>query len=246
MRKIVVLSRQDDALASNLAMPENVQLQFSESTHVLPDTACVLISQEFAGENIAKTAASLRRRMIPCAVLTFDRSDENEEMLLDAGIPQIIKLPMPATLMQKRIAAMLQSTDQGGQDTGLALFSQLSQSDEQRGAYAVREADFTNLYKFVCRLQDRMDKQAQPLRFTFHTRVKSPLEAGTLEAAFPIVQKCLRRGDIASIYGEGICAILMGADAEGGRIAAERIVSTYEAHIRDSIYTMKYEMQEIR
>ena len=55
-----------------------------------------------------------------------------------------------------------------------------------------------------------------------------------------------RRGDIVSIYGFALCAILIGADEEGGKVAADRIVSTYAAHFPSSLYTMKYEMQEIR
>lgn len=246
MKKIVVMSQQDAALAEALSVPEGMELRFSESAGVLPDTACVLISQCFAGTRLAETAADLRRRNIPFAVVTFDRSDENEAALLDAGVTQIIKLPMSELLLKKRISALIHAAEPGGSDAGFALFSQLAEGDSQRGAYAVRESDFTNIYKFVLRLQERMDKQAQLVRFTFHTRLKMPLEPGTLEAAFPIVQKCLRRGDIASMHSEGIYAILMGADEEGGKIAADRIVTTYEAHVRDSIYTMKYEMQEIR
>ena len=246
MKKIIILSTPDDELSSNLHAPDSAVLSFWDSPNVLPDTACVLISQRYIGEKLAETAAMYDKRNIPYAVVTFDKSEENEERLLDAGVSQILKLPMQASLLKKRISALLHASEHYSSDTGFAIFAQMAEGDSQRGAYVVQESDFTNIYKFVLRLQERMDKQAQLIRFTFHTRLKMPLEPGTLETAFPIVQKCLRRGDIASIFGDSIYAILIGAEQDGAKIAADPIVTTYTSHIRDSIYSLKYEMRAIK
>lgn len=90
-----------------------------------------------------------------------------------------------------------------------------------------------------------MDKQIQFVKFSFNSRLNDIPEPGTLEEAFPLVHRCLRRGDIVSIYGNNILAILMGTDEKGGRVAAERIVNTYHAHYSYSEYEMSYEMTEI-
>ena len=246
MRKTVILSSRDEMLAAQFQDTENLAVQFSESADVLPDTGCVLISQQFAGAQLADTVLMLSRRGIPCAVLTFDKSDENEEKLLDSGITQMLKLPMSAGLLVKRIDALMKTPELHAPDSGFELFAQMTDTERVNGAYVVPETDFPHIYRYVQRLQERMEKPAQLVKFSFHTRLNMKPEPGTLESAFPIVQKCLRRGDIVSIYGFSLCAILIGADEEGGKGAADRIVSTYAAHFPASLYTMKYEMQEIR
>ena len=129
---------------------------------------------------------------------------------------------------------------------GLELFAEIEETNRQSGAYTVEADDFAGIYRFVMRIQDRMDKQAHLVSFCFHSRLNTPPEPGTVEEGFRIVQRCLRRGDIACMNGQTILAILMGADEEGCRVAADRIVSTYEAHCSGSAFTLKYEMREIR
>ena len=245
MEKIVVFGRQDDALTACLTDNEAFRFVFTDSTEIPPDAACVLISPEFAGENLREIVRSIRRKNCPLAAVTGSLTDEAEEALLDSGITHIMKLPVSETLLKKRLAALTVSSS-GTESVEFNLFRQMTQDNELRGAYVVKEADFSNIYRFVQRLQERMDKQAQLVTFSFHTRLHTPADSDTLEGGFRIVQKCLRRGDIACVYGTTILAILMNADQSGAEGAAKRIVQTFEAYCCDSIYTMKYEMQTIK
>ena len=245
MNRITVLGAGDGRLTQCFAEIAPFDVQFSDSADASPDTACVLVSQETFGGDLQSAADRLRRRGIPFAALTFDRSDENAEYLLDCGFDRILALPMSAKLLTKHIAA-LSGSDAGNTEVGLSLLTQLSASDNQRGALIVKESEFSNIYRFVARLQERMDKKAQLIEFTFHTRLHSPPEPGVLEQALPIVQKCLRRGDIVCIYGKQLFAILSSADPDGAAAAADRIVNTYEAYCRDSIFSMQYQMNAIR
>lgn len=248
MKKIAVLSRQEEKLTACLSGVQGYAIQYSESPEILPDTACVLISQESAGASMREKAQQFRRKNIPFAAVTFDPSDENQVYLLDCGYLHILTMPMSAGLLQKHIDALAGTAEQhdsGGTNFDF-FFTQMTDTDNQRGAYIVQESDFANIFRYVQRLQERMDKQSHLVRFSFHTRLNIPPEPGVLEDAFPIVLKCLRRGDIVSIFGDSIVAILIGADEEGGRKAAERIVNTYNAHCCDSVYDMRYEMNEIK
>lgn len=243
MVKIVMIGSAESEIAKSLSAVPEFRLVFSDSADVLPDTACVLVLQETAGERLPEIIRMLESRGIPFAVLASDSSEQNQEKLLDAGALNIFLLPISPSLLQKRVRLLAGMN--APETRSFDLFAQIAANGEQRGAYAVQEENFVNIYRFVVRLQDRLEKKAQLITFSFHTRLNFPIEPGTLEEAFPIVQKCLRRGDIACIYGNTILCILLGADAEGGRIAAERIAATYNSHAAESFFTMRYEMQDI-
>ncbi|MBR4200422.1 MAG: hypothetical protein IKQ91_03980 [Oscillospiraceae bacterium] len=246
MSKVILIGKPDEALNACLSGMHELQFGYAENeAAVLPDTACVLIMQEQAGSSLQKTVNLLQKRGIPAAVLTSDGSEENQEYLLDLGAAQYFILPMKASLLQKRILALIGSHEGAGTDAGLELLMQIAKDEQPRGAFSVSEADFTKIYRFVLRLQERTEKKAQLVIFRFDTRLKTPVEPGTLEDAFPIVQKCLRKGDIVSMFGQTIMAILMAAEESGGRVAAERIINTYQAYYSGSIFDMKYEMRPI-
>lgn len=245
MKKIVILGEPEKRLEAVLSAADDFQLVYSASADVMPDTAGVLFTQQYALANAAKTVPILQRRNIPFAAAVFEASDEEQEALLDCGISNLLLLPMSASLLRKRLIALVGNPVRSDSEAGFQLFAQISESNQQRGAYVVQEADFTNIYRFVLRLQERMEKKAQLVIFSFHSRLEQPPEPGTLEQGFRIVQKCLRRGDITSVYGKKILAIMMAANADGGHTAAERIVNTYQAYHCDSVYEMRYEMRDI-
>ncbi len=246
MKKVVILGKQSDLITSCFSGADEIRAAYSDLSDVLPDTACVLTAPGLDADTLREAVRVLSARKIPLAALTLNPSEEEQELLLDCGISNIIPLPMSAKLLQKRILLLAGSSAASGTDAGADLFSRIAQSNEERGAYTVSEDDFSNIYRFVLRLQERMDKEAKLAVFSFHTRLNTPPEPGTVEEGFRIVQRCLRRGDIACIYGKTILAILMSAGADGCKTAADRIVSTYAAHCCDSIFTLQYEIREIR
>jgi len=245
MYNIVILSDNDARLREALPAADELSFTFAASSDVQPDTECVLISQEYSAEDIGDTVSVFKRRGIPCAVVTFDGSDANKAKLLDMGITDIIVFPISAELLVKHMTALI-SSQRLGSDVGFEMFAKAVALDDQRGAFVVHESNFTNLYRFVKRLLDRSEKTAYLVKFTFSNPYKGGLEPGALEEAFLIVKMCLRRGDVVSIYGNCIFAMLMGADEEGAKIAAQRIVDTYQGFCCDSTYDMDFETQQIK
>ena len=245
MYNIVVLTDDDARIKEALPVTEDISYSFTSSADVQPDTECVLISQEHFGGDIGNAVRTLRKRGIPCAVATFDGSDENKAYLRAKGATETIVFPTSAELLNKHITAML-SSNRIGDDVGFDMFAKAVALDDQRGAFVVHESNFTNLYRFVKRLLDRLEKTAYLVKFTFSSNDDGALEPGALEEAFLIIKMCLRRGDIVSIYGNCILAILMGADADGSKTAAQRIVDTYHGFCCDSTYEMNYETQQIK
>lgn len=245
MYNIVLLSNNDDRIKTALPATENITFSYTNSPDVAPDTECVLVSQEYSGGNVCEIIKTFKRRGIPCAVVTFDGSDENRAHLISSGVTDVFVLPTSDELLLKHITAML-SSQRIGSDAGFETFAKVIALDDQKGAFVVHESNFTNLYRFVKRLLDRMDKPACLVKFSFTSPNNEPLEPGALEEAFLIVKTCLRRGDIVSIYGNSLLAILIGADAEGAKVASQRIVDTYQGFSFNNTYEMSYEAQEIK
>jgi hypothetical protein len=245
MYNIVVLSNDAERLKSALPVNEKLSFSFTSSPDVQPDIECVLVAQDFSVDDIGDTVKTFKRRGIACAVVTFDGSDKNKAKLLGKGITDIFVLPMSDELLVTHITAII-SAQRIGSDVGFEMFAKAVALDDQRGAYVVHESNFTNLYRFVKRLLDRMEKSAYLAKFTFSDGHNSPLEPGALEEAFLIVKMCLRRGDIVCIYGNCILAILIGADAAGAKTASQRIVDTYQGFSLNNSYEMSFETQEIK
>ena len=243
MKKVLILCQPDEPLKNCFDSIHAAEIVFSADAEIPQDTDCVLISQRFTGAALPELLLSCRRSSLPAAVFTDDASEQNQELLLDMGFDHILLLPMSAKLLDKQITALLGSAS--ASEIGFALFAQLEESDAKTGAFQVSSHDFPMICRFVERLQGRMEKPSQLVIFHFSTRLKTPPEPGTVEQTFPIVQTCLRRGDIVCMDGQQILAILVGADEAGGRTAAERIIATYQAHCCDSIYDLHYNMQPV-
>ena len=242
--KSVIIGNKDERLDDILSSVKGFEFAYCSAEEVLPDTACVLVTD--SAEHPAEDVRLMRTRNIPAAAVTFDGSNARQEYWLDRGADRIFVLPMPDQLLYKRMVALAGSAASAASDAGFELFARITESNQQRGAYAVQEADFFNIYRFVQRLQERLERGAQLVIFSFQSRLRDVVEPGALEDAFQIVQKCLRRGDIISINGERIFAIMMGAEKQGGNTAANRIVNTYNAYYSGSAYELHFEMQEIK
>lgn len=245
MKTILLISQPDERLNACFSGIPEYQFRMSASPEIQPDTACVLINAALDDSAIRNAVRLLKRRKIPFAAIAFECSEQKEEMLLDSGVSQIFSLPISPALLRKRIEALTEPDDRRTSDAGRVVFASLVADDQQRGAFVVQEADFAGIYQFVLRLQERLDKPAQLVRFRFRAQLDLPLEPGAPADALPLVQKCLRRGDIVCVYGHQIYAILLGSDPNGAKIAADRIVSTYQAYCRDSFCDMQYEISEI-
>ncbi len=209
------------------------------------DYDCVLISQDLISEDLHNNINEAKRQFLSVGILTFDGSSENLDNLLAYGADDVIVLPMPAQLITKRIETLCRNSVLSPDPVDFSLFDKIAESNRGSGSFIIQDNDFTNIYRFVLRMLERLDQKAQLIIFNINTRAKGFIEPEVVQNFSNIVRTALRRGDISSIHGRQLFVILMGADRDGGATAAKRLVETYYAHYDDGIYDLSYEIREI-
>ena len=132
------------------------------------DTDCILIPCKSPDEELASLIARVKERYIPVGIITENASSDELEQFLDMGADDIITLPMPLRLVSKRIAALCSITafDEGAVD--FTLFDKIADSNSGIGSFIIQENDFANIYRFVLRMLERLDKKSQLLIFNMH------------------------------------------------------------------------------
>jgi len=219
----------------------------------LSDCRILFVSEEYCGgatdavmDNIL---SSEKLRSIPAAAVTSDGSCENQELLCAFGFDDVICLPMCRELILRRARALCAMYPCVRGDRSFSFERLVSLTDEKDpGAYFVRSADFSNIYRFVLRVLERTGKNAQMLVMTLssnedHRRASYKSAMDTLSEA---VRLCLRRGDMSSVCGsDQVLVLLIGADDEGGHLAANRIVSSFYNECSDDSFELTYDIREI-
>lgn len=219
----------------------------SETVEALPECDILLISSS-AGD-----LSQLRDELVdhpcfgnvPAAALTEYVGCYEQEMLCAMGYDDVFFMPLCKTLLRRRILSL---TEFDG--TGALSFESLSEmkADSKNGAYTVQSHDFTNIYRFILRLLERLGKSAQMLHLTLCCDDECSEEAqqNVMKILAGAVQGCLRRGDISSVFSKDqVIVLLMGADDDGGHLAANRIVSSFYSECDDDSFELNYNIREI-
>ena len=208
-----------------------------------------LLCQEFLGGNLPETINIIKKNMKSSAVLTGDNSLENQEYLCSAGVDDIIFLPVCSEFLMKRIAFLNASKNDvlEKSSVNMACFSKLEETNGGNGAYLVHRQNFGDIYKFVLRIMERLEKKCQVLIFSLEKNKNCRKETDeVMEVLSDAVQICLRRGDIFSVCESNqIVVILMGADDDGGHLVANRVVSNFYSKCCDCNFKLKYDIKEI-
>jgi hypothetical protein len=225
--------------------PGDMIYRCTDSEDFPNDSDCVLIPQEYAGERLVPMLHSLKNLLIPAAVAAFDTSVRNLDFLMDCGADEIITFPTPSRLLQKRLTALANNSVLPHTSVDFSVFDKIRESNQGRGSFVVQENDFTNIYRFVVRILERLEQKAQLIIFNFESDFGPFIESESVYHFIQIVQTCLRRGDISSICGKQVFVILMGADTAGGELVIRRIIDTFEAHYSDASCEITYQMREI-
>ena len=208
-----------------------------------------LLCQDFLGDKLSGIINAVKANMKNAAVVTSDSSIENQKYLCGIGADDIIFMPVSPELLTKRINSLTAS----GTDVlekscvNVSCFVELEETNGGNGAYLVHRQNFGDIYKFVLRIMERLEKKCQALIFTLDKNEECQKETdAVMEILSDAVKICLRRGDIFSVCESNqIVVILMGADDDGGHLVANRVVSNFYSKCYDDDFTLEYDIKEI-
>lgn len=245
-KKIAVLCGDEPQLSAALSRLDEFSFSFvSGPDDISADSRCVLISQDYSGGRITEIIRDVQKLPVSVAVASADGSAENQELLLDCGADDVITFPIASRLLEKRLTALAESSVLSVDNLDLEVFERISEADQGRGAFIVEEHDFTNIFRFVSRILERLDKKAQMVIFDFNNPLGQLGATDDVYNFVKIVKACLRRGDISAICGTKVLLLLLGADTADGQQVVKRLTDTFESHYYDAMSTITYEIREI-
>ena len=235
------------------ALGGSFQCSVTADPNWLPDCDILLVSQEYCGgaldSVLEKIRSSDRLGRLPAAALTTDFSVENQEILLSLGFDDIIRLPVCDKLLLRRAMALTALPDRRVIGRSASIESLMSSNDADSGAYCVRSVEFGNILRFVTRVLERTGKGAQVLVMNLSCRdgCSTDQRSKVMNTLAGAVKLCLRRGDMASVYGDDqVVVLLIGADDNGGHLVASRIVSSFYSECDDRDFELSYDIREVR
>ena len=232
---------------------EEFEYTIASDVNGLKKCDILLVSEEYCGGAIGTVIADIqtyeRFRDVPVAAVTSECSCENQEILLGMGFDDVVRLPISGQLLIRRLRGIAAVSLRESSEHMMNIDSIMEINDGDSGAYCVRSVDFTNIFRFVLRVLERTQKNAQMLVMKLdHIGDKTPAEnRRTMSILAESVRKCLRRGDMSSVCGDDrVVILLIGADDEGGHLVASRIVSSFYSKCADDSYELSYDIREVR
>ncbi len=217
--------------------------------NLLPKPDVILVSAEYLTGQPGYTFPQLRAfpsvSAIPAAAVTLDPSCENQERLCEMGFDDVLCIPMSRNLFIKKLTNLVNSAHTTGEKADPEILS-LMGYDGEIGSFCVRSEDFTYIYKYVLRLLERLDKDAQMLILTVDQSTDITDEK-VIQVLSDVTQRCLRRGDVSAVCGENrVVVLLIGTDDEGGHLVASRIVSSFYSEFEDDKVRLNYDIRAVR
>ena len=243
---IVVLSGVDTRVKAAFDKLQGFAVTFVAEASAVPSNAdCVVVSYEYAGTRLPGIVQELRTRRLPVAAASFISDEAQQNALSDCGADDVIFLPLCPSLLQKRLNMLMCSIVKLNVPLDFEAFERIRDANQERGAYLVEEHDFTTVYRFISRILERLDKQAQLVIFDFINPLGSIELSEDIRNFSKIVRACLRRGDIFAVCDTRILLILVGTNLEDGLRVIKRLTDTFESHFYNSYSKIRYEMREI-
>ena len=126
----------------------------------------------------------------------------------------------------------------------------IEEHSRQPGAYSVSYEDFKKIYRFLKRRSERAETKTQFVLFTLQPEqniIATPQQEEVSMRRFgDIAERTLRRGDVASQYGQNqYMMLLTGTDQEKSHIAIDRIIHNWEDTYHDTDYKVNYEILDL-
>lgn len=233
---------------AELPLPVGYDVEYIRDLVFPESTDCLIVSCSAAGDSTAQIIAAAKRLGIPVIAASTDMSLESQERLLELGADDVSPLPINEELLAKRIDALFCYSDDSVELLPDFLdFEDITVENGGKGSFKVHQHDFLNLYRFVLRLLERVNESAQMLLFTLKCDTSAECGQTEYDELTTAVQKCLRRGDISSKCGDGkIIVLLIGANDEGGHLAANRIISNFYSRCDNEQCSLNYDIREIK
>lgn len=218
-------------------------IRFASNLSEIGETDCLLVSDDWF--DLAGAFAEAAKRGLPAAALTDDGTEASLSELLDMGADDVFVMPQPRRLLVRRLEALLAQGKDSSLPVDFAAFERIRVANQGRGAFLVEEHDFENVYRFVMRILERLDKKAQMVIFSFSSPCGPIAETEDVEIFVRIGLACLRRGDICAVVDSQVLLILLGAGSEDGALVVKRLTDTFASHYADATSKITYEMREI-
>ncbi len=149
MKKVVIYSSDEEWMIPFISSPDEFQILMTSQPFFSGTADCVLISQSYAGNRCTEFIEQMKQLHIPCAVVTFEGTMENQEYLLQCGADDVITLPICTELLKKRIHALVDTPVRSDAEMSFAAFDRIMESNQGNGSFIVAEHDFLNIYRFV-------------------------------------------------------------------------------------------------
>lgn len=234
------------------ALGESFDCTVAADVSRLTDCDVILVSEEYCSGSVGAVISSIRSsdrlRSVPSAAVTSDTSGENQEIMLAMGFDDVIRLPLCGQLLLRRVKALTLIPVKPGRDEVITHEKLMSLKDRDTGAFCVRSAEFTSIFRFVMRTLERTGKTAQMLEITLSCgeECSAASRKKVMQTLAEAVRLCLRRGDMASVCGnDRVVVLLIDADDNGGHLVASRIVSSFYSECDDDAFELSYDITEI-
>ncbi|WP_294752432.1 hypothetical protein [uncultured Ruminococcus sp.] len=218
----------------------------------LPECDIIIVSESYCSGSVASVIENVRSSAkhcnTPIAAFTSEGTCENQEILMALGFDDVIRTPICSQLLLRRAKSLATVVPHNDLHRSITIDSLLKIKDGESGAYCVRSVDFTNIFRFVLRFLERTQKQTQILLFQLSTHRRSSYDKWEqmMSILSEEIRKCLRRGDLATVCSEDrIMVLLIGADEDGGRLVADRIVSSFCNECGDDSFVVTYDLREV-
>lgn len=246
MKQVIIYASPGDPIITAVASLTDFHVKLLELNETPGIADCALISQQYAGNQTAAIISRVKEARIPCAIAAFSPTADVQEHFLSSGADDVLIFPMCSRLLRKRLLSLADIPVLSDAEVGFAAFDRILEANSGSGCFIVAEQDFMNIYRFVTRLLERLDKKAYLIHFRFDCDDDAYLESDSIYNFLKVLQTSLRRGDISSVYGKELFVILMGADENAAKAVIHRLISTFNAHYNmDESCEITYETREI-
>lgn len=225
-------------------VPEDVEFIFSGDIPF--ECSTVIISEEFAGAALEDMIIRTHEMGAAAAVAALSPDGARQDGIFGLGADDIIILPVGKITLAKHLAELC-ADDEYCRDE-LSMDSIMRITENGKGTYDVPAEAFESIYRFVLRVLSRVGGGAQVIVVTLRrTEDAAGEEERVMEILSRAVHNCLRRGDMTAVCGpDKVIALLIGADDEGGHLAANRLVNSFYSECTDSRFELSYDIQSVK
>ena len=223
-------------------MPDDTEPRFGDDFSTECDA--VIVSARYAAGRLPSVLLKAQTLGIPAAVVCETPDCTQQDSFFKMGADDVIFIPLSKEMLARRIRSMCLM--QQDKCRAISMESILRIAEVGRGSYEVRAEDFEGIYRFVLRLLERVGISVQIIVMKLHFNGGSYDGGEMMERLSESVHNCLRKGDITSVCGtDRMMILLIGANDEGGHLAASRIINSFYGACTDERFEVSYDIKAV-